>query len=100
MFSAGFKGKECKEFQVFIFNNFLNCQTKQLLQPVRVTTLALVRTCVQAPKEGTKKIVGYWLFGSAGMVFVAVVLGLGLSYIGCMWALTIVIEEIIKITIR
>lgn len=74
-------------------------QTK-LLQPNRITRLALVRTCTQAPKEGTKKIVGYWLFGSAGMVFVAVVLGLGFCYLAFMWAIMEVVDEIIKLTIH
>lgn len=49
----------------------------KLLQPSRAVRASLVRYCSQAarPQEGTKRIVGYWLGGSAGMVFVAVILG-------------------------
>lgn len=62
--------------------------------------MALTRYCAEVPKQGTKKIVGYWLMGSAGMVFVAVVLGLGVSYLVVMYAVLFVVEEIINITIR
>lgn len=74
---------------------------KKLLEPKNALKTAICRYCSEANKNTkTKKIVGYWLLGSSGMVFVAVVLGAVSAYYGFLYCFYVVIEEIIKITIR
>lgn len=44
------------------------------------------------PEAATKKVVGYWLLGCSGMVFVAVVLGV--------YSIETVLEEVTKLTVK
>lgn len=74
---------------------------KKLLEPKSVLRTTVCRYCAEASKNPkTKKIVGYWLLGSSGMVFIAVVLGAVSAYYGLMYCVFIVIEEVIKFTIQ
>ncbi|XP_063703844.1 cytochrome c oxidase assembly protein COX15 homolog [Culicoides brevitarsis] len=53
-----------------------NTIQKRILEPRNAFRMAISRYCTKAGKDPkTKKVVGYWLLGSSGMVFVAVVLG-------------------------
>lgn len=63
---------------------------------------AIVRFSTQAngtSKTGQKAI-GWWLAGCSGMVFVAVVLGVTVGYGLVMLCVIIVLDRIIKRTIR
>lgn len=63
----------------------------------------MTRFCAKAAepaKEAGQKVVGWWLVGCSGMVFVAVVLGGTCVYGLIMLCLVIVLDKIIQRTVR
>lgn len=63
------------------------------------STVAAVRLASDVSPRA-KKTVGYWLLGCSGMVFVAVVLGMTVCYYIVLLSICIVLDEIIKKTVR
>lgn len=61
-------------------------------------TVAIRLASEVSPKA--KKAVGYWLLGCSGMVFVAVVLGITIAYYILLVSICIVLDEVIKRTVR
>jgi hypothetical protein len=65
------------------------------IEPVRFCSKKAVDTACQPQK----KIVGYWLLGCSGMVFVAVVLGGALFiYLIVLLSIMLVVEKIVALT--
>lgn len=48
----------------------------------------------------SKKQVGYWLLTCSGMVFVAVVLGIITVYYAVLFSIYIVLDEVVKKTVK
>lgn len=59
----------------------------------------LIRLTSNTPQK-SKKPVGYWLMTCSGMVFVAVVLGITITYFFILNSIYTVLEEIIKKTVK
>lgn len=71
----------------------------QLLSaPPKRTNQCLIRAyCDAAGKPSkSKKVVGYWLLGCAGMVFVAVTLGLALYYTVIFYSISQIINTALE----
>lgn len=61
---------------------------------------SFVRQCSNSAAEKGKKIVGYWLLGCSGMVFVAVILGGTFAYAALIIAICSVLSSFLPITVK